>query len=169
MTIRFTLTFRDLLAFCRYHYPRSPFVIGTFLFCMALLTVPLTQALFADPPKDLGLVTRTVAFIVFEMVLASAIVMIFGVSIVLSMISRRNKTYYAERTLTIADTGISSESQYGKTEVKWTIVQKLARNRRYIFAYTAQHAAYIIPRRAFSDEAQFDAFFTFCEQRIGRS
>lgn len=131
--------------------------------------MPLVQTLFGDPPKDLGLVARTIGFIVIEMVLASAIVMVFGISIVLSMISRRNKAYYAERTLTIADTGIASESQYDKSEVKWTIVQKLARNRRYIFAYTSQHAAYIIPRRAFSDEAQFDAFHAFCEQRIGRS
>jgi len=38
MTIRYQNTFRDLMAFCCYHYPRSPVIIGFNGACFALIS-----------------------------------------------------------------------------------------------------------------------------------
>ena len=58
---------------------------------------------------------------------------VFGLSTVLGMISRRNKTFLTEHTITLGEDGFTSETQYSRSELKWSIVQKLARTRSCIF------------------------------------
>jgi hypothetical protein len=84
---------------------------------------------------------------------------------VLTMISRRNKPLLCERTITLREDAFVTESEYGRSETRWTIVQKLARTRRHILVYVAQASALVIPRRAFASSAQWDAFYGYCRQR----
>jgi hypothetical protein len=71
--------------------------------------------------------------------------------------SRRNKTLLPEHTITLADASFTEETAYNKTDHKWSGVQKLARTRRHIFIYVAQHAAHVVPRRAFRDDAEWES------------
>ena len=89
-----------------------------------------------------------------------------AVTVVLSMVSRRNKTLLTEHTITLADGSFVEETAYNKTDQKWSGVQKLARTRRHVFIYVAQYAAHVVPRRAFRDDTEWDLFYGFCRQRI---
>jgi hypothetical protein len=158
MTIHYKNTFHDVMAFCFYHYLRSPFILGTYGLCFIAISLVVYQA----APNDRGLSEKLLAFLFLECVALAFFAVVFGGSVVLGMISRRNKTLYTERTLAIGEDGIGTETPYGKSEQKWAIVQKLARNRKYVFIYVAQHSAYLVPRRAFLDEAEWEAFYKLC-------
>ena len=110
---------------------------------------------------------RVVAFLLIE----GLVMLLFGgiliLSIIGSMISRRNKTLLTEHTLRLAEDQFYHETPFAKTELKWSILQKLHRTRQYIFLYVAQHSAHVIPRRAFSSDEEWDAFYEFCRRKAG--
>jgi len=80
------------------------------------------------------------------------------------MISRKNKPLYCQRILTVGDEGIITESEYGRSEIKWSLVQKLARTRKHIIMYLNQQSAIIIPHRAFESVTQCDTFYEICRR-----
>jgi hypothetical protein len=122
-----------------------------------------------ESPANQSMIVRVIAFIFVELLLALAIIAFWAVITVLTTISRMNKPMFCEKTITLGDDGYVAESQYGKSEIRWAMVQKLARTRWYIFIYLNQDNAVVIPRRAFENSAQWDAFYGFCKQRTNRT
>ena len=165
MTIRYKNMFRDLMGFCFYHYPRSPIVIGTYGLGFVLLSSGILQAL----PTDITPVAKVVTFLAMEFLAFLFIAGSFVVIVVLSMVSRRNKTLLTEHTITLGEGSFVEETAYNKTDHKWAGVQKLARTRRHIFIYVSQYAAHVVPRRAFQNDTEWDSFYEFCKQRIDAS
>src|SRR5262249_11507836 len=103
--------------------------------------------------------------VVLELLLICAMVVFWTVITLLTMISRRNKIFFCQKTMTLANDAFIGESQYGKSETRWTAVQKLARTRNHLFIYLGQELALVIPRRAFENTQQWDAFYNFCAER----
>jgi len=165
MTIRYQNTFRDLLSFCFHHYPCSPIMLGFFGIWFIFLSFAIIQQL----PEEAGLAVKVLVFIVLQCILFAAISGFFAVVIVLSVVSRRNKTFLTEHAYTLEENGFTSETPYAKSEQKCAIVQKLARTKNYIFICVAQHAAHVIPRRACRDDAEWEAFYAYCRQKTGRT
>ena len=149
------------MAFCFYHYPRAPVTIGSYGILFAVLSFIIFQAL----PKEGNVVTKILVFAVMEFIAFSGLVVVLALSVVLSMVSSRNKTFVTEHTIVLEEDIFTEETVYNKTEWKWTSVQKLARTRRYIFIYVAQSMAHVVPRRAFRDDAEWNAFYDYCRQR----
>jgi hypothetical protein len=83
----------------------------------------------------------------------------------LTLISRKNKTLTAQRTVTLGEEGFVAESVYGRSEYKWPIIQKLARTRGHVFLYFSKASALVIPRCAFEGVAQWDAFYDYCRRK----
>ena len=169
MTLSYRNTFRDRLAFAAYHVPRNPLVlfmaVGFFLLVTFTSMVPAVRELPADKPAFV----RVLAFIFVELLLALFIIAFWGVIILLTMISRKNKPLFCDKTITLGEEALIGESQYGRSETRWTMVQKLARTRRYIFIYLGQENAIVLPRRAFESSTQWDTFYDICKQRTKRA
>jgi len=125
----------------------------------------LSLVVFQGLPKNVSVAARGMTFIIGESIVFVFFAVVFGFSVVLGMVSRKNKTLLTERNMTFDDHGFTSETQYSRSEMKWPIVQKLARTRNYIFIYVAQHSAHIVPRRAFGGDTEWDSFYEFCKQR----
>ncbi|MFO0515168.1 MAG: YcxB family protein [bacterium] len=108
-----------------------------------------------------------------ELILALSIVLLVAIPIVLLLvfrrISRKNRTFFCEITITLCQETFVVESQYSKSEVKWDMVQKLARTRKHIFIYLSQESALIIPRRVFEGTTQWNEFYGICKQKISRT
>jgi len=162
MTIRYQSTFRDIMAFNFYHHPRTPVFIGSYVVLIAFTSNTIFQWMV---PKNVDTALRILTFAVLELIALFCLTAVFVLSVVLSMVSRKNKTLFAEHTITLGEDSFTEETPYKKTEQKWAIVQKLARTKSYIFIYVAQHEAHIVPRRAFRDDAEWDAFYEYCRQR----
>ena len=169
MTLSYRNTFGDRLAFMAYHFSRNPLVllmaVGFFLLVTFESVVPAVR----DSPAGQSVIARAIGFIFVELLLALFIITFLGVIGLLTMISRKNKPLYCERTTTLGEEGFIGESQFGRSEIRWTMVQKLARTRSYIFIYLAQDNAVLIPLRAFESCTQWDAFYDVCRQRTNRA
>ena len=106
MTVRYTNTFRDIMAFCFYHYPRSPLVIGTYGIGFILVTHSIVQEL----PSDASPVAKMITFLVMELIAFALIAGFFALTVFLSMVSRRNKALLTEHTITLADDSFVEET-----------------------------------------------------------
>ena len=154
-----------MIAFCFYHYLRLPIFVASCGIFFILISLIIIQEL----PNDAPTIAKVFIFLFKEFLIFALISGIFALSIVLTMISKRNKTLLTEHTFTLSDGSFIEETAYNKTEHKWLIVQKLARTRQHIFIYISQHAAHVIPRRAFHDNIEWDSFYDFCRQQIDTS
>jgi hypothetical protein len=168
MKITYRYGFRDRLAFAAYHLSRKPLVLlitlGTLLFFPFESVLPALQSL----PADRSMVIKIILFVITELVLVIALVSFWAAITVVTMISTKNKPLYCERTLAIGDDTFVTESEYGRSETKWSLIQKLARTRTHIFMYLNQESAVIIPRHAFENTTQWDTFYEICRRNKSR-
>ncbi len=63
-----------------------------------------------------------------------------------------------EQVLTAASDCFRAESERGKTEVKWSAVPRIHVEGERLFVYSTPRLAFIVPQRAFADDAHFEAF-----------
>ncbi len=165
MTISYTNTWRDLLTFNRQHIWRSPVSIAIHLGGVAFLAYVFFQAAEPGPAPSYGLAARIVGTVLFMALALPVLTAVQLAIVVLLLLSRRNKTLFAKQTLTLREDGFDTENAYARSDCKWTVVQKLRQTRRHLFIYVSQNGALIVPRRAFRDEAEWQAFHEFCQRR----
>jgi YcxB-like protein len=162
MTIAYRNKFRDWLAFQLYCAPRSPVTIltsvGFFLFATFEVVLPATRETAASVP----LAACVIGFIVVELLIIAFILAFLAAITIIPMIFPRNKLLYCERTLKTGDETFFTESEYSRSETKWSVVRKLVRTRSYIFMFLGQHNALVVPRSAFEKADQWDAFYEEC-------
>lgn len=82
---------------------------------------------------------------------------------VLTALSRRNKTFMTDNTIELQEDRFLTENRYGKGEYNWDIVQKIVKTRGRIVLYVNQSSGIVVPRRAFPNAAEWDAFCSFVE------
>lgn len=168
MTITYRNGFRDRLAFAAYHLPRKPLILlmtaAALLFFTFESVLPAARSLPADKP----MVVRVIAFIFVDVLLLICFAAFWAAITVVTMISTKSKPLYCQRALTIGDEALITESEYGRSETKWSLVQKLARTRSHVFMYLSQESAVIIPRRAFESTTQWVTFYEICRRGRGR-
>ena len=164
MTITYRIGFRDRLAFAAYHLTRNPLILlmsaAMFFMVTFLKVVPVMRESSVNTPP----LVRVFVFVFIESLLVASILVFWTVMTVITMISRKNKPLYCERTLTIGDAGFITESEYGRSEIKWSLVQKLVRTRNHIIMYLNQQSAIMIPRRSFESMTQWDTFYEICRR-----
>jgi hypothetical protein len=155
--------FLDILRFSIFHYSRSPIVLGAFGFLLLVLT-QITWEGVAESSVD-SIFIKILFFTFVEALWVFLIAFFALLIIILSNISKMNKTVLADTVLTLGSDGITSESQYGRSELKWNAIQKAVRTRSYIFIYLMQHGAIVIPRRAFSTNDEREQFWLICQAK----
>jgi hypothetical protein len=164
MTITYRNRFRDWLAFQAYCAPRNPVIIltsiGFFLFVTTQIVLPATR----ETAAGVSLVVCVFVFIVVELLLIAFILGFLAVVTILPMIFPRDKQLYCKRTLNTGGESFFTESDYSRSETKWAVVRKLVRTRSHIFMFLGQHSAFVVPRSAFEEAGEWDAFYEVCKQ-----
>lgn len=166
MKISYTNTLRDMLTFHCYHMWRSPVLLVMTLGCLAFMSSLFFQASAPDPAHHYGLTARVVGTVLFAAALLAILAAVQLAIVVVQLISRHNRTILTGHTLTLGEDGFASETIYAHADYRWHAVQKLRRTPRYLFIYVTQSGAHVIPRRAFHDDADWNAFYDFCQRRI---
>jgi hypothetical protein len=153
--VTFKTTLSHLAYFSWYHTIRSPaFIILIYL----LACVGAYQSL----PPDVPVVVNIIVFVILSIIMFSAlIVLTFPLGFAVTQISGKNKTIMTEHSIELYEDHFVSEDQYGRSELKWDIVQKLRRTRSFIIIYVSKNSAMMIPRKAFSSDADWHSFYRF--------
>jgi len=162
MTVRYRMSFADLLWLQSYTYCRSPVVVAINLLLALFVVYRVYTSL---PPRTL---VHWVATLVVSAVILVVWLVLMSILIAVAMVSKANRTLLTEHIVTLTDTGLIEETQFHRTEQKWAGITRLARTRRHIFAYVSQYAAHVIPRRAFSDAGAWDQFYARLQARVQR-
>jgi YcxB-like protein len=64
--------------------------------------------------------------------------------------------------MVLSDDGLVESTAVGESRIVWAGVDRVEQNPDYIFIYTSPVAAHVIPKRAFKDAEEADAFRQFC-------
>ena len=154
-TVTYKNTFPDILAYMRHHYFRMPMMYVVLAFFVYSTSISTWSAIPATGSAG----ERIFTFVIIETVILAVLILATFLFSALSMLSRRNKTIFTEHTISLLPEALVEETQYSRSEFKWSSVQKIAKSRRYIFVYMSQHQAHVIPRRAFQSDADWNSFY----------
>jgi hypothetical protein len=81
----------------------------------------------------------------------------------------KNKEYYGHCELEAGADALIETRPSGSTTRNWTSVERVETTQSHLFVYTSGIEAYIVPRRAFSSDAEFNAFVDVVTKRSGIS
>lgn len=158
LTVSYRNKLIDFVAFNVYTLPRLRAMrILAFLFLLYLIYLLMPVLRSADSHILLNVVAVT-----------TTIVLIFGgtsfliLSIVLlAYVPKLNKGLLTEHTVTLSENMVVETTQWGRTESAWGGMAGIRRSKRYIFLYISEHAAHVIPRKAFASSDEADAFYRY--------
>lgn len=80
--------------------------------------------------------------------------------------SRNNKSVLTKHTAEIQPESFYEETKYNKSYFYWNGVHKVVRRLGFVAVYVTPHMAHIIPKRAFSSEAQMSSFINECKNKL---
>lgn len=164
MKISFRNTFRDLVNFNLYVMFHSPVVFIFTGICVAFLTKPNWDAAM-KAGDDHSLAFRVILFTILELIPVAFMGIVTVIAMILGNISKMNKTVLTDVTHTFGEDAIHSESQYSKSEIMWTAVQKITRTKSYIYLFVMQSSAIVIPKRAFATQEAWEDLWKFCSEK----
>ena len=78
---------------------------------------------------------------------------------------RPDKGQLGRHRLVLGEDGLSESTAVGESRTTWAGVDRVEQSPDYIFIYTTPSAAYVIPRRAFKDPQQAEAFLQLSRSR----
>jgi hypothetical protein len=75
----------------------------------------------------------------------------------------KNLGVLGEHYMKIDQHGLIERTSVGESSSTWSGVERIARNNDYIFIYSSALGAYIVPRRAFASQTEFDKLHDLAE------
>ncbi|TVP96262.1 MAG: YcxB family protein [Planctomycetaceae bacterium] len=175
MKVNYELTREDLAAFVAHHQEASPAVrrqrFGALLIAFgALMILPVAILITRDGPL------LETARAIWPLLLGPTLFAIFAPAYVRwrtrkitdRMLSEgQNKDFYGECELAADDLGLTETRPSGSTTRNWGSVERVVTTASHLFLYTSGIEAFVVPRRAFSTESQFQEFRDRIEELSG--
>jgi hypothetical protein len=172
MEIEFEITLDDLVAFNVYHNrhskpgKRNRLILSGFLTLAALAS--MSSILLPDPDSPIVWNASSITLSLLPILFMAAL---FGLALspgvrrwqtkraLKRLLSEgKSKRLVGARRLTLTSTGVTHRTAVTEAETKWSAVEKLVETDQHLFIYTSPVEAFIVPRRAFVDEAQYQEF-----------
>jgi len=155
MTITYTNTRRDLLAFQFHHLRRSP---------MMWLPFALVGLMFFLMASEEALAPRIVATVIFLLLVLPILLAFYAAVLALNLLLRKAGNSPPE-TVTLSDAGLQIKTATGFQEHQWAGIRKVCRTRWHLFIYLTPSIACIVPRRVFGSTGEWESFNEFCRRR----
>ena len=159
MTITFTNTRRDLLAFQVYHLGRSPLLLLVNGACLTFMA-----CLFFHGAGGVPLAPRIVATVFFLLLFLPILLAVQVALLALSVVLRQVGNLI-EETVTLSDAGVQVKTATSCQDHQWAGIKKVCRTRRHLFIYLTPSIACVVPRRAFASAEEWEAFNDFCRRK----
>jgi hypothetical protein len=78
---------------------------------------------------------------------------------------RPDKGQLGRHRLVLSEEGLSESTAVGESRTTWVGVDRVEQSPDYVFIYTTPSAAHVIPKRAFRDPQQAEAFYQLSRSR----
>lgn len=160
MTITYTNTRRDLLAFQLHHLRRSP---------MMWLPFALVGLMFFLMASEEALAPRIVATVIFLLLVLPILVAFYAALLTLNLLLRKAGNSPPE-TVTLSDAGLQIKTATSFQEHQWAGIKQVCWTRRHLFIYLTPSLACVVPRRVFASAGEWESFNESCQRKaIGQS
>jgi hypothetical protein len=80
------------------------------------------------------------------------------------MSTRANRALLTRHTVTLTARGVVEETAYGRCESYWAAVDRVVESGGYVYFFTTQFSAHLIPAAAFGSPAQRQAFVAYARR-----
>ena len=77
----------------------------------------------------------------------------------------RRSPFYSAQRFGLLPAALLADSEKGRSEIPWTAMHHVRRAGDHVFFFMSERLAYIVPRRAFDSEEDFEAFATAAQER----
>ena len=167
MKLAYRIEREDHSAFQWHHFWRSATVWRTHSVLFLLGVSVVTYTLYAQG-LDFQTAVNYLAGYILLMVLIFAVANYFTLT---SAIKRLippgdNNGVVGDHSFIVDDSGICERAGPVETKVGWSAVLKLSVGQDHAFIYYAPTQAFIVPKRAFTDESEFNQFVRDCVSRL---
>lgn len=169
MTTEYELSKDDLRAFNLYHHSHSPTARRQYFrswFVPAFVWLMVCAGLWYLADRERGTPLRT--FLDLSPLFAGIPIYLIYFpwayrrklhKIIDGMVSEgRNKLLFSRHTVVLSAGCVTESGEFGQTSTVWRAVERVVRTDNYLFIYLNALAAIIVPRRAFTDVADFETF-----------
>lgn len=78
---------------------------------------------------------------------------------------RPDRGHLGRHRVTLGEDGVTESTSVGESRTAWAGVDRVEQSPDYIFIYTTPAAAHVIPKRAFKDPEEAEAFFRLARSR----
>ncbi|HKQ49806.1 MAG TPA: YcxB family protein [Phycisphaerae bacterium] len=173
ISVEFTLDDNDILALQNHYLKSSPErqKFNLFFRIMLVITALIAAADLALVVQGDRVATEFGTWVVLFFVLWTYLLYrargASAQSLQRALKEGKNRLLFSQQRLTISREGIEFTSPYGNSNFKWGAIEKVRRAGNYIFFYCLI-SAYVVPRRAFRTELDFQHFFE-AAQRLHRT
>ena len=161
--VAYKISFKDLASFMWSHDLRSPGLL-TIVSCASFLIafgILFSFDIRFNPPEI------KLFLLYFVLVSAGVFVVTFLLAYLLAilcMISKANRTFLCEHTISVNEQGLTEETKYGNSETYWNAISSIVKTKTHLLLYVTQLSAHIIPLRAFDSVEDANEFYTFCKE-----
>ena len=167
MKLAYRIDRADHSAFQWHHFWRSSTVWRSYGVLLFLGTSLVSYTLYERGAAFQTLVTYVVGYILL-------MVLIFAVTNYLMLTSAirghippgDNNGVVGDHCFIVDDAYVCEQAGPIETKVKWNAIQKVSAGEDHAFIYYTPNQAFIVPKRAFTDESDFTRFVSDCVSRL---
>jgi hypothetical protein len=166
MIMEFELTADDIVDFNMHHLARlqsylrtekrNKMIIAATMFLSVLYLILVKNSLYSHFLAILVIVFCALMFSGYSSYMRRSIAR----KIRKEIKDQKNSGFIGNRRIEIEEFRISESGSNGDSSCLWTAVRAIEKNERLIIVYISAVSAYIIPRRVFKSQKEFDDFYT---------
>jgi|GEM_PF-4306658 len=155
MEFTFNLTQRDMFAFSLGHALRRKATWAV------IILIPTLLVIFFFRNVDWNLSKVVLSWLMMVIGYALFCLVLVVVSIGIRIRTKGYRALLGSQRVVIEEGGIELESGRGRSEIKWSGIQKIVTGKKQMLLYTSPINALVIPRRVFVSDNEY---LEFCRQ-----
>ena len=161
MKLTYRIDKADHSAFQWHHFWRSSTMWRHYGVVMFLGIMAVSYTLYERGVEFQTAVTFLVGYILI-------MILIFAVTSYFQLTSsiKRNKWVVGDHCFIVDDAAVCEQAGPIETRVKWIGIRKVSAGEDHAFIYYAPNMAFIVPKRAFTNESDFNRFVHDCVSRL---
>ncbi len=161
MDIRYENTFKDMIKFNLFHLARMRVQQVSWLIVIVGIAVIFWTIIDS---VEILFIAKVVLLVLVESIILALLAAITFLTIIFAYAPGKNKGMLTEHHLKLLSTGLVEETSINTTSHSWAGIVDISQNRDYIFIYVTQHAAHVIPKKAFKSRDEATDFFQYAYQ-----
>lgn len=172
MKVEYNLIEDDYIAFNMHHIDTSPTIRRTLLMqqygvALVFLIIPYFFSRITEIPMLLSYIVYGAIFLAWILYYPKYFISVTKRRIIKMINEGDNSSIYGMQSITLTDTGIEQESHTGESRTAWHAIERIDETEEYIYIYIGTMNAYLVPNRAFEDDAQRAEFLRILREKTG--